>query len=58
MEKMICGSCGKSKHKLFRNDVGIIAKCVNCKSESIITIKNPKLIIDNYKGDGTICVFK
>jgi uncharacterized Zn finger protein len=58
LKKLRCGECGETPHELFQRETGeIIVKCIKCKSESIIYTSQPRLIVDNYGGSGTICHF-
>ena len=56
LEQFKCGQCGEIHHTLFRkpnND--IVAECTQCKSKSLITFTEPKIIIKFY-GDSSGCL--
>ena len=57
-EQLKCGQCGQELHRLYLYPSGeIIAKCIDCESESIIEVTEPKIIINNLSGLGTLCRF-
>jgi hypothetical protein len=58
LQQLRCGECGETKHNLFiRRNGEIIAECIKCKSQSEIVITEPKIIIRNNSGNGTLCQF-
>ena len=59
LKQLRCGECGEPKHRLFIRENGeIIAECIECKSQTEITIHNkPKIVLSNLSGDGSLCVF-
>lgn len=58
IKQLRCGGCGGTKHELFIRPNGeIIAECIGCKSQSEIKISEPKIVINNNSGLGTLCVF-
>jgi uncharacterized Zn finger protein len=58
LELLQCGECGETKHELYIRPNGeIVARCVNCFSQSEITVSKPKIVISNVEGKGTLTVF-
>jgi hypothetical protein len=59
IKQLRCGACGEKMHELYLRPTGeIITECIKCHSQSIIFIYNePKIVIKNNSGDGTLCVF-
>ena len=51
-----CGECGNKDHELYIRPNGeIIAQCIKCLSQSEIKVTEPKIIISNVSGNGTLC---
>jgi hypothetical protein len=60
LKQLKCGECGESKHLLFiepSSNGEIIVECINCKSQSKITVTHPKIEIRYNAGNGTLCKF-
>jgi len=58
LQQLRCGECGETKHNLFiRLNGEIIAECIKCKSQSEIVITEPKIVIKNNAGSGTLYPF-
>jgi NAD-dependent SIR2 family protein deacetylase len=58
LEQLKCGQCSEKKHELYLRENGeIITECVGCKSQSVITLIKPRMVIEHNSGDGTLCVF-
>jgi uncharacterized Zn finger protein len=56
IKQLRCGECGEEDHKIYTKPTGeLITECINCKSQSIISITEPKITISNYDGYGTLC---
>lgn len=58
IEQLKCGECAEKRHELYLKPNGeIIAECIKCKSQSVITLTSPEIMIKHNSGDGTLCVF-
>ena len=58
IEQLRCGECGESKHYLFIRPNGeVIAECPKCKSQTEIVMSEPKIVLRNNSGMGTLCVY-
>lgn len=58
IRELKCGECGGKEHKLsLKGDGNVLVECIRCNSMSIIMPDRPTLIIENYSGLGTLCVF-
>lgn len=58
IQQFRCGSCGEKKHELYIKPTGeVLVECIKCRNVSIISITEPKLKIENHRGDGCIAVF-
>lgn len=58
LEQFKCGECGEENHKIYlRKDGNIIVECIKCKSSSILYPTEPKILIRNHSGDGSLCVY-
>lgn len=56
LEQLECGQCGTKKHFVYQRENGeIILECIKCRSTSEIKITQPKIVIRNVSGLGTIC---
>lgn len=56
LEQLKCGQCGTGKHLVYlRSNGEILLECIECGSTSEIKITQPKIIIRNASGPGTIC---
>lgn len=56
LEQLKCGQCGTEKHLVYQRQNGeILLECIECGSTSEITITQPKIVIRNISGLGTIC---
>jgi uncharacterized Zn finger protein len=56
VEQLKCGGCGTEKHLVYQRKNGeIILECVKCGSTSEIKFTQPKIVIRNVSGYGTIC---
>lgn len=58
IEQLKCGQCGGENHKVYTRPNGeLITECCNCKSQTEIVITQPKIILRNISGGGTLCNF-
>ena len=56
LKQLKCGQCGTEKHLVYQRSNGeILLECIECGSISEIIITQPKIIIKNVAGFGTIC---
>jgi len=57
--QMRCGACGKSAVELYMNEEKqVTAKCLNCNSETLLTIRQPEISFEfGEKSDGILCLF-
>ena len=56
LEQLECGQCGTKKHLVYQRENGeILLECIECGSTSEIKITQPKIVIRNVSGLGTIC---
>lgn len=58
LSQLSCGNCGADQHILYMRLNGeLIAECHQCKSKTEIITNNPKIILRNIEGLGTLCIF-
>lgn len=58
LKQLKCGQCGQELHRLYLYPSGeVVAECIDCESQSIIEVTEPKIQIANLAGLGTLCVF-
>ena len=59
IKKLRCGSCGETKHELYviKPTGEVLVECITCWNVSIISVSQPKISIDNHRGNGCIAVF-
>lgn len=58
LAQLKCGQCGNEKHLVYQRQNGeFLVECIECGSTSEIKITQPKIVISNVSGLGTICSF-
>ena len=58
LKQLKCGSCGETKHELYVKPTGeVLVECITCWNVSMISVSEPKIIINNHRGDGCIAVY-
>ncbi len=56
LEQLKCGQCGTEKHLVYQRPNGeMLLECIMCGSTSEIKLTQPKIVIRNVSGLGTIC---
>ena len=58
LKQLRCGECGQYLHKIFQRENGeLVIQCIQCKSSTEVIITEPKIILRNNSGSGTLCNF-
>jgi uncharacterized Zn finger protein len=59
IKKQCCGQCGNTKHEVYTRPNGeIIIECLECESQTQITLTPAKIDVRNNAGLGTLCDYE
>ena len=61
LEKYKCGGCGNDNYNIYKEEdsnTRIITECTKCKSQTEITVTQPKIELNwGESGDGIMAIF-